>query len=905
MKLVFNLAFDGEPWPGPLGYSKSARETAVGEAWVGPLGLLAFLETQLGLPDPTVSAGERDAALVPAVLESRGFWSRSAEVDPLGVARTLRRWRDELVLHGWDPAGTQERGKDTRKRRKNRRKSTSDEDRLAGLRAVTATLSPGLPDRIRAVIDELEPNRLELEELTLLAQPREGLPLLWRRLVDRLADLGVAVTEAQPSPPKRRRSDLARALEPGFKPRGDGSLQLVRPVGPQATAEAVAAWLARVADQDERDALDGTVIIGGDALLDAALRQRGLPTCGAPSASDGDPLLAILPLVLLLGWGPTDPQVALDLLALPTGPVPRRLAWTLSGTLSSWPSVDNPDWKAELERWLAGQDADYGARVTARLSRLFQVDAPGDAYPASALAERAKLIEDWARGRRGLAERRSLTERGADPAGGGPERWDAVIADCVSLRRVAAATGAPTLTATDIEDLVETADVGQGAGSRFEAQVGLHHVTTPDQLAGPARRVVWWGFTRESASRPYRPPFSADELDRLAAEGVELPEPGQAAIRAREGWLRPFQLAKEALILLCPQLDEELEAESPHPIWDEVVAPLDRPAVARLTYATPENITPERSLRLLPLPEPAEQWSTGDPDLLGPLPRLSPSSLDKLVGCPLCFTLEREARITANTPAELGGGSSLFGSIAHRVYELLLARYIGKRLPSPKRAEQAAAELFDDLLPELDTTLCLPGKETERATFRRRVLVGARELVTRLRQAGGRVKAVEQDVSRKTARRDFSGKADLELDDPPALVDYKWTRSKYLSADLTAGVAHQLAIYAWCVGSGRALPPAAYLSVQDAELLTTTAERFPGATLVEGPDLRVTLQAVDRALDEVRSDRAEGLVRCAGTPDDEEDRVTEAEIDDQGRLRLEPPCRYCYLGDLCQQEVSR
>jgi hypothetical protein len=62
--------------------------------------MLGLLEMALGLTVPRDAFSSRVAALVPRVRGSQGFWSASAEVDPLSTARRLLEWRDTLRLHG-------------------------------------------------------------------------------------------------------------------------------------------------------------------------------------------------------------------------------------------------------------------------------------------------------------------------------------------------------------------------------------------------------------------------------------------------------------------------------------------------------------------------------------------------------------------------------------------------------------------------------------------------------------------------------------------------------------------------------------------------------------------------------------------------------------------------------------
>lgn len=97
VRIRFDVDFDGYPWPGPL----QATTATFGDQWVGPQGLLSLLETQLGLGGLTQPDGVRSAALVPRVLATKGFWSASALVDPMGVAAALLDWRDALWSGGW------------------------------------------------------------------------------------------------------------------------------------------------------------------------------------------------------------------------------------------------------------------------------------------------------------------------------------------------------------------------------------------------------------------------------------------------------------------------------------------------------------------------------------------------------------------------------------------------------------------------------------------------------------------------------------------------------------------------------------------------------------------------------------------------------------------------------------
>ena len=228
MNLHFEPSFDSGAWPGPL-----ANSTATfGEAWLGTQGLLSLLETQLGLGGVRVSEGERLAALLRPLARTDGFHSRSFEVDPIGVARTLLHLRDALHHAGWTGQVTT--------------------GRLGLLAQLTRDLPPGQPERLSALISALDHDAPELRSLTVYGAKTCFSPL-WQSLFTALAQHGTRLHFHDELPAQHSPGDLgaARSAFPGtFSPTGDGSLQLVRSHGVRAAAEEVAGFLGSAAAAD-------------------------------------------------------------------------------------------------------------------------------------------------------------------------------------------------------------------------------------------------------------------------------------------------------------------------------------------------------------------------------------------------------------------------------------------------------------------------------------------------------------------------------------------------------------------------------------------------------------------------------------------------------------------------------
>ena len=184
MEIVFGLQADAGAWPDHGGTGSAASGAPV----VGPNGFVEILETARGLGAPETPNVVRIAAFEAALEKLDGpprFWTKSLQVDGWATARTLLRWRDELVDAGWDPAAgwTSPRLVD-----------------LAAADEAGAVVPPGLADRVGALVEDLATGpSLPIRRIRLI-DPRDVHPAGWRRLLDRLEACGVAVEQVPLAP---------------------------------------------------------------------------------------------------------------------------------------------------------------------------------------------------------------------------------------------------------------------------------------------------------------------------------------------------------------------------------------------------------------------------------------------------------------------------------------------------------------------------------------------------------------------------------------------------------------------------------------------------------------------------------------------------------------------------------
>ena len=845
---MFDPDLDGGAWPGPVG----AVAAAAGEAWLGSLGLLGRLELELGLGGAWPSRAARVchlAAILAASTDRGAWWQASFEADQTGTCRRLLRDRDTLALWGWrgQPVGP----------------------RLDELWRATAPALPGIADRLASVTAALASRTIDVATVQVMS-PLSSLAPAWRELFAALVAQRVAVeqvalpSESAPGDLGAARAAIAPSAAPRFRPTGDGRLTLLRAHGSLAAADEVAVSLAAL------PSLDGVLVIGGDAVLDAALARHGLPRLGGVIAAPAS--VAIVRLALEAAFEPMDPSDLHALLCLDPGPIPRGVATALAAVLARFPGRASPVWRDALASAIASLDDARRPAVAARLDTLLSPATPRDGRAAvSDLSRRLQAVATWARGR--VGDQPSLS---------------AAIAVADSLRHLLAARGAGAVTRLELRRLC---DELAGGGAVAGGQAGLASVRVPGAVLGPARVIVWWGFTRDRARGPARVRLSQAERTALAAAGVPPPDLGGQMETEASRWRRPLDMATEALVLVCPMTAPTGEPSFPHPLWDELSAAMEDPQQARLLEARTLRFPAEgrrETVAARALPSAALRAAVAVPIQLRE--RESPSSLERLLGCSLQWALHYRGSLRAGLSAGPAAPSPLLdGNLAHH----LLARvFEAGALPAADAAARAEAILDRDL-DGLCETLALPRYQVERGALRHAVIETARGLGALLTTTGATVRGVELPGERAFPGVNVAGTADLVLSDPDVVIDLKWGRTTN-RAHMANGTALQLAAYAELFATDERRPAIAYFIIRTQELFGE-----PGSTL---PDVASPGQA--RADDIWRGALSAIAIRTAElergelhAPGATSEAIESGLVD--GHLALEPGCRYCELSAMC------
>lgn len=884
MDIVFGLQADAGAWPDHGGTGSGATGAPV----VGPTGFVEILETACGLGAPSTANVVRIAAFEASLEKLAGlprFWTKSLEVDGWAAARTLLRWRDELVDSGWIPA------------------ATWTNPRLADLAVVANAASDlplGLADRKQALVEKLATGHaLPIRRIRLI-DPRELHPAGWRRLLDRLEACGVAVEQLQhvpTAPDGTALGRLQRWMVGGGSVDGepDGTVTIATSTSAALAAEVMGQWFAECGDRE-------TVLIAQDAdthLLDYGLCTAGQPRAGRSRASAHRGSLQILLLAFKIAWTPFDPRALMELLAFPTSPIAPRAARRLSAALEEAPGRGGPVWReawSEIgEAELADADGDPAKlkQAHARLERWREWVEPEPADPNTGMP----LAEALA------ACDRTIAWAGVRHALDGDQLYAATVALANDVRAALVKLGREVLPRTLIERIIDQAlDVGQDNPAAAAEAARWRCVPQPGSLWAPAETVVWWNF-RTTQEGLQRQPWTDAERQELADKGCPVDDVGLVGRAASASWERAVLHARGNLLLIAGDLDTG-DDEALHPLAHRLSAATEKlascvrieDALAAPTITVGGVELRREAVSVAPLPQSHPVW----PAPAGYRERLeglihSATSFEAGLGCQLKWALKHVARLRPGRVRSIPEANQLLGNLAHALAQEI---FVPGDPPSAEAARERAGELLDDFIDQIAAPLRLPELAAQLAEARARLPAAMAELARTLAVNELTVEEAEKQVS-ATLENALSvrGAVDLIARDKNGqhvIIDLKWTRNdKKRREELEQGNAVQLATYG-AMTAGDEPYRAGYFLLNQRQFATLVEGGLIGRAVEGARGFPATWAAVRESWRKL-ADRAEAgqLVAC-GVEGHEEHLPADLPI------VLEANCKWCDYQTLCR-----
>jgi ATP-dependent helicase/nuclease subunit B len=885
MDIIFGLCADGGAFPDHGGGSSGA----LGAPVVGPNGLIDILETFLGLSQPPSAHVVRIAAwqaALASVDQGQRFWSKSFAVDAWSSASTLLGWRDMLIDAGWDPGHAWPDGR------------IAD---LAAAELTTADCSPGLGDRLRAVIASITPSVAQSVRRIRLIDARALHPTGWRDLLGALEVQGVQIEQIVPTaaaPADTALGKLQRWML-GTAPHGtspDGTLTLGNAASNVLAADLVGQW------SDDAGSTPASLVIvaqnGDTQLLDHGLSAAGQPKAGRSRRSPHRGTLQLLQLGFRIAWSPFDPHALMELLMFARSPIAVGAAARLAVALEEAPGRGSDVW---LNAWVDIAAREAAAATTdkertaigPRLARwrAWAEPALSDPVAGMVLTDAIAICDRtiaWAVARH-ANEPDSLYLATATLAG--------------DVRSALVALNRPVLPRTLVERVIDQAlDTGYDDPSAFAEAAHWRSVSHPGGVWAGVDNLVWWDFAT-TAEGTTRAPWTKTEQAMLAAAGTPLDDPGIAGQVLSAAWERSILNCRGHLLLVSSGLNGHDEAAL-HPVAHRIAPALKDSAnhirledaisgrETRLAGKTLQRVAIAPAL----LPEAKTQWVAP----AGYAARLeghveSATSFENLLSCHLKWALKHIAHLRLGRARSIPDENRLLGNIAHAIARTVFAPGVP---PSPEDAAARTRMLLDETIDQIAAPLRHAAHAADLAFAERRLPLAMSALAESLVANNLIVEATELQVSGTFEEAlAVRGAIDLVARDSRGeivIVDLKWSRSTRSRIDeLRLGQAVQLASYG-AMAAGEAPYRAGYFMLNQRQFLTLAADGLIGRAIDGARTLPETWTAIRLSWKAWRDAGTEGYFLATGV-----DGAVD-EMPGGATMVREVTCKWCDYQSLCR-----
>jgi hypothetical protein len=560
---------------------------------------------------------------------------------------------------------------------------------------------------------------------------------------------------------------------------------------------------------------------GSSLMLEQSLTSESLPAMGIPSASLARPSLQALKLAPAFLWEPVDVFKVMEFLTLPVKPLNNELALEIARVMAEKPGFFSANWIAAVEGFFENNDPDGKIREQYNFwfrRPRFSADRLAPAGDAEAVYS---YLFDWAHGQyedggktdTSLLLLAEQAGRIAELLRAIPEQWISYL----ELERI-------------VRTIIEAAPM-----QITPAEAGaLQFIRQPGALAGEAESLVWWNFVHNSDAPP-PDKWRNEERDWLSSKGVHLRTQREISRMNQILTAKPLNYTTGTLVLVVPDQVDGAETP-PHLLLSDLKVRLGD-KFDNCVYHTDNAADRERLRTIFRQParvqlqvgtpaRPRAQVYVKNPNLISGSEYETPTNLESLFYYPHRWFFRQKLRLFPSSLLSVTGHTTLLGSLAHRIFEILLEEPVNTmgREDIFNRIDAIAS----DLLPREGAPLLLYGREPERNAFIRRVKNAAWNLVSIIRDNGWAVEATEIRLEGEFCGIPVRGKADLVLrrNDELAILDIKWSGINRRRELIRNGEDLQLVLYAHLLPPEGYWPHTAYFILEDGKLVARNDQAF-------------------------------------------------------------------------------
>lgn len=739
-------------------------EVLFGHQYLGEKGLLEYFELHLGCVTSDVHDAIRIAqfeGIIRTYLEEHPstFISTSFLNNSWTTAKDMLRWRDELVLAGYN---------------------FNEEDRtverlyvISSLEALSEKLAAGINDRWRYVFQEVSKRELDfLSGLKSYANSRE-LPPFFQEFFELLKKKGIEIiyTEADLEDPVN--TDLGRwqqAISGGTREefQGDGTITVLK-----------GGSLFLQAQYLSHNMPDDSVVIIQEKghILDQAIIAAGQPSLGYMSMDDWGDLLQLLHWLPSLIWTTVDPASTMQWLSMPFAPLPRTLRKHLLKAFQKSPGTENDEWHKAIAKY-AEQNGLKVEEVQRKIQHWLSRKRYIEKVPISELIILLEDLSHWCR----AVQNESYGEA-----------CMVLFDEIQNLKELIKATDTvEEITLPQYNEWL-SAIQGEVGGAQSKKEVGAHfHVRHPANIVGHCSKVVWWNCC--DPGNPIRRKIRWTDQEKKRLHGL--------ALESREEYLRRWYAmqqnavlrARDSLILCVPSNQEGV-----HPLYNALMAQGGATEKVMVNLDKSTNMFRAKGIQVRRYygPKFQKEWKVSA-NLIPQREKESYSSLSKLFYYPYQHVLRYGLKLSKVNLPDVQVTPLLKGNLAHRVVEILFEKESFWKADNTGREQQihsTTQAVFD----KEGEIFLLPHHEVSKADFLRTICLHVLRLSQMIEEDGWEIATdgLEREVHGHLNGVAIRGFVDLILTrgNESAIVDLKWGGINKRKDQLSNNNALQLNLY--------------------------------------------------------------------------------------------------------------
>ena len=834
MTIVYSPHYDGEVFLG------DAPE-AMGTIYCGTMGLMDFLQQRAGIhynikPDVEREADYLNAMNIFLADEKRSknvFFKEAAEVDPLGVACKLLKWRDALIMAGWNLTCTDTRCK-----------------KLIALVEIEKEFhSSGIADCWRQLCKEYESRDIlqGMVDKVRFDCTRSDIPKIVERTLSAISSHNEVTVESNCCQQKLNVSKI-KLLE--FHDVNDAY-----------------EWIAQV-DKLPKE----TVIVNRDNIrLNHTLYTWNKPMVGASLMQSNPQLLQLFKLSMSMFARPLNIYNVVSYLQLPMSPIPGGLRYKLAGILLKNGGFGETklrddgklrdDWDEAIDTYVFMKDGkEAGAQYRAgKLSLLKTIRA--DYSKGLTKAEIVDYIDKITKWASGFNADDNLPE----------ERMRQLGELKIMLKSfdTALKTQNDSMSYSDIEKLIMQIYRPMNYQLQKAEAGSMNVINDVRSMVKPAKTLIWLDCQQEDAESDPYDFLSEEEREYLEAHHAVIPNFAQHLEYAR--YEKIYKLNQAEQVILVKSSYDGTARLGEH----SVVAEANYLSEKKLPKVNPEGLFPLKKVQKetgsIDVYHPELSYEIGAFNYTGR--KESNTSIDTLINFPFNYVMDYVALLPSPDENQLKNTYTTTGLVAHHFFQHIIED--GHRDYSEMR-RLTNDEFEKRLETAIDVTgliLRLDENATALNSFRSHLKESMLALIDimeieKLIPEGCEIGFPEkkEDVVKLDTIQDFGARIDLLLKNESGqyvIFDFKWSYGKQFEDKLKEDLSIQLDLYKQAVTKtykDKTVAGVGYYLMPKKQLITTDFEEIPEKNLIkkiEKPEEKVKLKdkiahSFNYRMDEIR-----------------------------------------------------